>query len=342
MFGRAHRRGRDSTEGGKYMQDRSRLILAVDIGGSKVASGFVDSDGNASHIGKFLWDSYETLHVLERLSETVRRLLSAAPRQPDAIGFTIPGLADPARGMWLGASYMGIHNIPLKASMEQEFGIPVFLENDTNACCLAEKLFGRAKDCDDFLYLTVSNGVGGAFFLDGKLYYGAHGFAGEYGMCVVKEGGVRLENDRIAGSLEMYASGRGIVRNYLEAGGSEYIDGKPASGIGISAMAERGEPAALRAFELEGYYIGKVIAAACNLLDPALVIIGGGLSLAFDKFFPSLDSTMKKEHYQLERYRDLLDIVPTALGYNSGLYGAAAAALLGLETDASKKLGYRG
>ena len=89
-------------------------------------------------------------------------------------------------------------------------------------------------------------------------------------------------------------------------------------------------------------YKRQVIAAACNLLDPALVIIGGGLSLAFDKFLPSLDSTMQKEHYHLEHYRDLLDIVPTALGYNGGLYGAASVALLGLETDASKKLGYRG
>ena len=95
------------------MHDRSSLILAVDIGGSKVASGFVDSDGNASHIGKFMWDSYETLHVLERLSETVRRLLSAAPRQPDAIGFTIPGLAPAIKINFVTSTISGLKILDL-------------------------------------------------------------------------------------------------------------------------------------------------------------------------------------------------------------------------------------
>ncbi len=324
------------------MYKGSKQILAVDIGGSKVAAGIVDSEGNIAGHRKFIWTCYDPSYVINTLVDTVKSLMAECPGKPDAVGFTVPGLADPANGMWCGASYMGIREVPLRDIVCQATGLPVFLDNDTNACCLAEKVFGGCKEENDFLYMTVSNGVGGAFFLNGGLYYGAHGFAGEYGMCVVKENGVEIENKGLAGCLEMYASGRGITRNYIEAGGERELEGAPPNGKTIAARAEQGEPAALMAFDLEGYYLGKVIAAACNLLDPARVVIGGGLSLTFDLFWPSLDRTMKHEHYLLEAYSDLVSIEPTVLGYEGGLYGAATVGFLGLEPDPGRRLGYRG
>lgn len=320
-------------------------IIAVDIGGSKIAWGLSDYEGKLTHTGKRMWDRYDSGHVLAVIGDIVQMLCEEAEKEggiPDAIGVTIPGFADPAGGIWLSAEFMGIYHVPVAQILGERFHIPVYIENDTNACCLAEKLFGACREVNDFLYMTVSNGVGGAFFLDGKLYYGSHGAAGEYGMCIVKEGGRSLENRGYAGCLEMYASGRGLRQNYMDAGGLPLENGEYPDGSILAGRARKGDALANRVFDLEGYYLGKVIASACNLLDPEKVIIGGGLSLAFDCYEAALVRTLKEQHYKGTDYTTLFSVEPTKLGYDGGLYGAVSIAKLGMEPDEEKRMGYRG
>ena len=325
--------------------EKPKSILAIDIGGSKLAWGLVEQNGEASHVSKYIWERYEPEHVISVIIETVQMLLDEAEaegREVAAIGITIPGFADPRRGIWISASFMGIYNLPIVKILEDRFHYPVFIEKDTNACCLAEKLFGACRDADDFLYMTVSNGIGGAFFLNGALYYGAHGFAGEFGMCVVEEDGRLLESEDHAGSLEIYASGRGIRLNYRELGGQLLPNGREPDGQYIAALCRFGDPIARETFRLEGYYLAKVIASACNLLDPEKVIIGGGLSLAFDCYRDALEENLRKHHYKGAEYSTLFTVEPTVLGYNGGLLGAASVAILGLRKDSREKLGYLG
>lgn len=320
-------------------------IIAIDIGGSKVAWGLSDYEGKLTHRGRRMWDKYDRGYVLALLGDTVQMLCEEASKDrlhPDAIGVTIPGFADPAKGIWLSAEFMGIYNVPVAEILRERFHIPVYIENDTNACCLAEKLFGTCREEKDFLYMTVSNGVGGAFFLDEKLYYGSRGAAGEYGMCIVEENGRPLENKAYAGCLEMYASGRGLRQNYMDAGGVPMENGKYPDGGILAERARRGDALANKVFDLEGYYLGKVIASACNLLDPGKVIIGGGLSLAFDCYEEALVRTLKEQHYKGADYIKLFSVEPTKLGYDGGLYGAVSVAKLGMEPDEGKKMGYRG
>lgn len=301
--------------------------LAVDLGGSKYIVGIISEGGRILFQKTYKWDSYTLVKIDRQIKNAIRETLEAHPDiRPGAAGVTIPGLADPENGIWVSTEFMGIKNYAIAEAMEKEFNIPFYIDNDGKACVLAERHFGAGKDCDDFLYMTVSNGIGGGLFLDGKLYRGAFGNAGEIGQFVVVENG-RLSDDGTAGTLEMYAAAAGLVQNYIEAGGSATIDGKPAEGKSIAAQAAAGGPAALRAFELEGYYLGKAIAAAHNIIDFKKVIIGGGLSLVFELYKESLCKTVREQTYR--RSYTSPEILPTTLGYEGALYGAATLAILG-------------
>jgi predicted NBD/HSP70 family sugar kinase len=310
-----------------------KTFLAVDLGGSKYMTGLVSSDGEVLYSKRFLWERYSQEDIRRQIMESIEETLSVNPGiKVEAAGVTIPGLADPEKGLWLSPEFMGVRNYPVAAEIHGVFGFPVFIENDGRACVLAERCFGAGKDCDDFLYITVSNGVGGGLFLNGNLYSGAYGNAGEIGQCVVVENG-RMSPDGTAGTLEMYAAAAGLVQNYILAGGSAAIDGAPADGKSIAALAAKGDPAALCAFRSEGYYLGKAIATANNLLDIKKVIIGGGISLAFDYFKDSLIQTVKEQTYK--RNYPTPEILPTPLGYEGALLGAAAVALLGSQATRS-------
>lgn len=309
------------------MQD---VILAIDIGGSKYMAGLVDGQGRILDAARYPWGNVTTGEaVLAHIRQAAQAMLDAHPGiKPRAIGATIPGLADPRTGMWVEASFSGVGDVAVGPALQAAFGAPAFIDNDGQACALAEKLYGACKDVKDFLYLTVSNGCGGAIFMGDLLYYGASGNAGEIGhVCVEPQG--RPCNCGARGCLEMHAAGPALVKNYLEVGGLPKLQGQAPNAKAIADLARGGDPAALETYRLEGVYLGRAIAAACNLLNPSKVIIGGGVSLAFDLFEASLWDTLRQYIYWNANQQ--LTIQPTALGYNGGLLGAAAVAVCGLE-----------
>ncbi len=156
--------------------------------------------------------------------------------RPAVIGITIPGLADPKRGYWVEASFSGIRNLDIAPRLQREFGAPAYLVNDGQACALAERVFGVCPDVRDFLYMTVSNGVGGAIFMNHEIYYGAFKNTGEIGHCVVEEQTGRPCKCGNSGCLEMHASGRAIPLNYVDLGGGQEGD----SAAAIAALARAG------------------------------------------------------------------------------------------------------
>ena len=266
---------------------RDVLSLAVDMGGSKFMVGLVTAAGEVM------------------------------------MGLTIPGLADPEKGLWVEASFSGIRNLPFGRVMEEEFGLPVSLDNDARACATAERIFGCCRGVDHFIWITVSNGIGGCIFAGGKPYFGGGGNAGEIGHVVVEEGpDARPCKCGLRGCAEMHASGLGLVKNYLSLGGRELIDNEAPNAKTIDALARGGDKTAAAAYDLEGLYLGRVIGAAVNLLNPRKVVIGGGVSLGFDLFWPSLERTLKTHVYGSANAD--LSVEPTALGYNAALLGAAA------------------
>ena len=304
-----------------------RAILAIDIGGSKYVVGLLGGNGEIYAQKCYVCAESSGEKTMEGITAAIHKLIDENPDyQLEMIGVTIPGLADPKRGYWVEASFSGIHDLAVGPILNDEFGVPVYVDNDGQACALAERLFGACRGIHDFIYLTVSNGIGGAVFVKDKIYYGASGNAGEFGHVVVVEDGRRCKCGK-CGCLEMHAAGPGIVRNYIELGGGEFVNGERSDAKRIADLAKKGDPVAIETFKLEGYYLGKVIAEACNVLNPARVIIGGGVSLAFPIFEKYLLEEVQRFIYANANRE--LKIMPSAFGYNGGLLGAAAVAVCG-------------
>ena len=300
------------------------IALAVDIGGSKFMVGLVSSSGEILCSERFLWTELNAEGVVRDLKETIHSFLKTNNRyRPTIMGATIPGLADPEKGLWVEASFSGIRDLPFASIMEAEFGLPVRLDNDSNACATAERLFGCCRGIDHFVWITVSNGIGGSVFVNGSLYYGSRGNAGEIGHIIVEEGpNARPCKCGHYGCAEMHASGLGLAKNYLSLGGKWKINGEFPTAKAIDALARTGDKIAIAAYELEGIYLGRAVGAAVNLINPQKIVIGGGVSMGFDLFWPSLEKTLKTHVYQ-NANPDLI-VEPTALGYNAALFGAAS------------------
>lgn len=301
----------------------AEYALAVDIGGSKFIAALAGKNGEILASEKRLWTPSDAENLVGEIQGAVRALLEANPQKPKVMGATIPGLANPEKGLWVEASFSGIKNLPFAKIMEDEFGLPVRIDNDVRACALAETIWGCCAGVDDFLWVTVSNGIGGCVFAGGKPYRGAGGNAGEIGHIIVEEGpSARPCGAGHSGCAEMHASGRALALNYLCLGGKT-AGGAPTAQT-VAALARKGDRAALAAYELEGLYLGRALGAAVNLLCPAKVVIGGGVSLDFDLFRPSLEKSLKAHIYENANRGLVIEASP--LGYNAALLGAAALA----------------
>ena len=295
-----------------------KTYLCLDIGGSKYLVGLIGRDGTILASRKGSWPKLTESAILDTVCSEAESVMLETGSAPVACGITIPGLADPARGIWIEAQFSGIRNFAICDKVSSRLELPCFCDNDAQAYSLAEMIFGSCRNEKDFLYVNVSNGIGGSVVSGGRLIYGARGNAGEFGHCVVVPGG-RPCKCGSRGCLEMYAAGPAIARNYQEAGGS------PADAKEIADRARAGEALAREVYTREGSLLGDVIAKAVNILNPSKVVLGGGVAGAFDLFGPSLKQTVLDEVYTSANPD--VEILPTPLGYMAGLYSAAAIAV---------------
>lgn len=304
-----------------------KTILAVDIGGTKYSVGLVSENGVIISKQKCTWWHISEESIIAEICTAMQNILDENPRiVVTAVGITITGLTDPVTGSWVSATYMGVYGLPIGKRIREKFGFPVYVENECNASAVAEKMFGLCGKTEHFMYLSVGNGIGGALFLDGKLYRGAFGAAGEVGSCRMDEIVLKKRSTRKRDTLENLASARGITDIYIKLGGKKKIDGEVPDALTISKMAKEGDLLACETFNIEGRYLGQVIASSCMLLNPEKVIIGGGVAMSFNLFKQSLLETVAQEAH-IFAMGTPAKIQVTALGYDAGLLGAAAVAL---------------
>ena len=296
-------------------------ILAIDIGGSKILAGVVDSSGEVRGEKIIIPEKPGEAALLTDIYSLCDSFLNDF--EVSAIGLSIPGIVDAEKGLWLEAVFSKVRNFPLRDILKEKYKLPVCLENDANNCALGEKFFGFAKDCDDFIWLTVSNGCGAGIFLNGKLFTGAGGHAGELGhICVTDEDFICPCGNK--GCLEASAAGPGISRRY------KALSGEELSAKEIAARAVSGEENAAAVFRKTGEYLGTAIAAAVNVTNVPLVIIGGGISMNYDLFCEEMERTVQKKIYLTANKS--LQIMRTKLGYQASLIGAAANYLYRLQS----------
>ncbi|MBR3893881.1 MAG: ROK family protein [Clostridia bacterium] len=305
---------------------KKQVVFACDIGGSKLLCGFVNESGEILDTERIAlpWDL--TTADLEAHLERIYTLL--CHRNPDcqavSCGMTIPGLADVKTGVWVYACFSGISDYPIAARMGEKLCLPVFIENDVNACAVAERTYGACRDCDDFLWVTVSNGVGGGLFLGGSLYVGRFGGAGEIGHVIVEENGPICPCGH-RGCLEAVAAGPAVSKRY------EALTGQQKSAAEIAALARDGNAAALTVIRKTGEYVGRGLGRAASLLNLKRYVLGGGVMQSFDLMEESIRESFREEAFA--RPNQNAEILPTALKYEAGLLGAAAIAWENYKTD---------
>ena len=306
------------------------LAIGVDVGGTKVAAGVVDRAGHIVDKVKRLTPAASPAGTEQVIVEVVTELLGR--HEVAAIGIGAAGFVDESRSTVLFAPNLAWRDEPVKKQVESRLGRTVLVENDANAAAWAEARFGAARGYTDVMLVAVGTGIGAGLLLDGRLYRGRWGSAGEPGHYRVVPDG-RLCGCGNRGCWEQYVSGNALVAEarefarrspnaavrllQLAGGGAEAIDG-PA----VTQAALEGDAVALRCFEIIGHWLGTGLADMAAILDPGCFVIGGGVSEAGDLLIgPARRSFESGLTGGL--YRSFAEIKPARLGADAGLIGAA-------------------
>jgi glucokinase len=314
----------------------SDLYGALDLGGTKLRGVVADLDGNI--LGEIIIPSEASEgpeRVIDRMIETLDHAADeAGSRLADlrAVGIASPGALDLVTGLVQEAPQLpGWNGVPLVEIMSKRLRVPVQLENDANAAALGENRFGAGRGTRFMIYHTISTGVGGGIIIDGKVYHGVSGSAGELGHMTVWFNGPRcLCGER--GHLEAIASGTGLAWR-----AKELVDSGEAPGLArilrekgeldadeIADAARAGDEHARRLFDEAGLYLGIALANHVNIFNPEMLVLGGGVVTgAGDLFLDHAERIMR----QLARKEPLryVRLERAALGDRSGPLGMIAA-----------------
>ncbi len=324
--------GRTSSATVRGLRAPARLAIGVDIGGTKVAAGLVDSAGRVVQRAR-----RETPHrstsaqvVEDTIAEVVDEL--RGHREAVAVGIGAAGFVDAERSSVLFAPHLSWRHEPLRDALRRRFGLTVVVENDANAALWAEHRFGAARDDDDVVMVNLGTGIGGGLLLRGELFRGSFGIAGEFGHMQVEPGGRRCECGN-RGCWEQYASGNALVREARElcAAGSPVAHGLVdrvqgdlgrLTGPTVAAAATEGDAAAVELFEEVGRWLGVGLANLAAAFDPAVFVVGGGVSEAGELLLSPAREAFRRQ-LTGRGFRPEARIVRAELGNEAGLVGAA-------------------
>lgn len=295
--------------------ERNGCYLGVDLGGTNIKSGIVMADGtvrNADSVPTPVAGGREA--ILQLLSSTVVSLQHTAQQQhlsPLAVGVSTAGWPDPATGTisygtgnlpdWTGA--------PVAAAVRDAVALPVFVENDANALAIGERHFGSARDCDNFLCVTLGTGIGAGCFVNGALVRGSHFQAAALGHIEIEPGGLECTCGR-RGCLEPYANASALLRYSGPAYGSARR---------VLGAARAGDQNSQQAIGKLAQYLARGLRVATRLLDPQRIILAGGLA--------------QDNPFLVDHVANAMEGVPVSvstLGYHGGVAGAGAVARSGL------------
>jgi glucokinase len=306
----------------------SDLTIGIDIGGTKISVGVVDSSGN-------LIDSSRCSTPTEGGKELISSVINLIKEfnkkyEIKGIGISIAALISSDYGTIVGApNIANLSKLNFVNEIKEEFELPIIIENDANAAMWAEFKFGNAKGLNPVMFFIIGTGVGGGLVIDGKLFKGANGIGAEFGhMCVVPNG--LLCGCGSKGCIEQYASGGALIRYANEAllanpDKSEEVlsfgEGK-LSGTALTKAAKAGNELALAAFSKQADWLGLACASYSLIIDPQAIIIGGGVVDAGELFLAPVRAAMRKYMPFAESHVPP-KIIAAKFGNDAGLIGAA-------------------
>jgi len=287
------------------------MILGIDIGGSKILFGLIDD--NDSLLNSFSIPLKKDINKEEIISIIKENTTKFKDIKLDGVGITIPGLADPINGIWVLSPFNGIDNFHIVDELKEYFNVPIRIENDVNACAIAEKTYGKTNK-NNYIWITISNGIGGAIVINNKLFSGDYGNAGEIGHIIVEEEDGFLCGCGRRGCLEAMASGNGISTIYHR------LTGNTLSAKEIGELAKENNESSIKAFNIAGHYIGKALASTINALNITTIYLGGGVMENFDFLKDAIIESINERVFK--KANPKIEIYKTSLGYNAALYGA--------------------
>lgn len=288
--------------------------IGVDIGGTKIAIGLLQ-DQKFTHKKTLATpkDGWQSV-----LNSVIGEVQTIAKDHPDIqhIGVGMPGTFNQARTeVAYAANVHGFRNVPLVDYMSQALGRKVVLENDANAAALAEDALGAAQQASSSIFLTISTGIGGSIIINGRVWRGFHGIAGEIGHTIATPDGP-IPPSGIPGALEAIASGTAIANS------ASFAFGRPMTTAEVFALAQEGDKQAELVVHKAMRYLGMALANAQKMIDPELFVIGGGVASVGQYFFTHVQNYAQECMHGFSG----IHIVPAQLGTDAGAIGAAIAA----------------
>jgi glucokinase len=310
-----------------------RRVIGIDAGGTKLLGGVVDEQLVVRHRVHRTWRGADRQETLDIMVEAVEEARAAAP-DVAAVGFGIPALVRFETGVSEWSTHLPLEDVPFRDLMSERLGLPVWVDNDANMALLAEHRAGAARDARHVVLLALGTGIGGGLLLDGRLYRGAVGFAGELGHMVVDIDGPDCQGACPGrGCLEVLASGTSIGVAGEQAArteptselGRRLAAGREITGGLVTELAHDGDPVARSALEDVGRRLGAGIVSVVNVFNPEVVVVGGGAVAAGDLLLEPARRVVAER--ALPPSRELVRIVPAHFGDESGMLGAALLAL---------------
>ncbi len=287
-----------------------------DLGGSHLKYGLITKDCSVVY-----QSSTPTPEKIEELISLLQFLWEELKRKTNesisAVGFGFPGIfSHKEQKIFQSPNYQGIGHFDLQPSLAAFIDVPFAINNDANMAAYGEFKAGAGKNSHSMVLLTIGTGVGTGIILEGKLWQGACGFAGELGHAPVNPNGDKC-NCGSQGCLETEVSAPKIVRNYKAFSGST----QNLTSLDVYLKAKKENKAALKSFSEAGKYLGIGFSIAINLLNPEKLIVGGGVMEAKDFILP--DAIKEASKRSFKGSFDCCQILPSSLGNQSGFIGAA-------------------
>ena len=294
------------------------LFLGVDIGGTKISISLGNEKGQILNKIRFATKN-NPQEVLSECYGTIDQLLLNVDKQKvKALGISCGGPLDSKEGIIQSPPNLPLwDDIPVVRLFQQRTNIPTYLENDANACALAEWLWGSGKGCDSMVFLTFGTGLGAGLILDRRLYRGSGGLAGEIGHWRMKDDGPLCYGKR--GSWESFCSGSGIRALYKE------MMNQDLSAKDVCILAEKGDETALSVIEKSARTLGQGLALLIDLLNPECIVIGSIFSRSEALFRDFMEEEIQKE--ALVQTALVCKVYPSALGENLGDMAALGIAM---------------
>jgi len=303
------------------------IVLAADLGGTNLRMAAIDCQGT------ILYRTRRETPRGECADEIVEAIVESANEcrencdgfQVKAISTAVPGTVNVSDGIIITAPNLTVLNdFRMVAALENKLGIKAVLENDANVAAVGENWLGVSKGCKNSIYVTLGTGVGGGIIIDGKVLRGAGGRAGEIGHLCVEAFGVPCRCGS-CGCVEQYSSASAIVRiaKELEA---QYPESALKNNAQLKAFevfqaGTNGDELALEVFRQMGFYLGVALTSLLNVLNPEIVVVGGGASAGWKLFMPQMQETIRRRAYGGSSVR--AKIVRGELGDDAGILGAA-------------------